>query len=157
LRHTASVPSRVIPMAPSGVQGAPSRTNGPLGSVGGGGVELVVTGGGGGGGGFDVVVVLGGAGFLVVGGGGGSTIGATVSSVVGSEDVVGETTVVGAELKVGILTSAFAPGVDVHAVSTSAAKRPQTIDAFPRSGIHEGNHRGKTSSSPTFSRSMPRP
>jgi alpha-glucosidase len=145
LRHTVSVPSRVMPMAPSGVHGAPSRTNGPLG---GGGVELLDGGG---------VVVLGGAGFLVVEGGGGSTIGATGSSVVVSSNVVGGTTLVGATLKVGILTSVFAPGVDVHAVSTSTANRPQTIDAFPRSGIHEGNHRDKTCSSPTFGRSRPRP
>lgn len=87
---------------------------------------------------------------------GGSTIGAGGSSVLLGASVVVTTDGAG-ESKVGIFTTGFAAGVDVQAVSAHSRSAAQTIDSFPRSGIHEGKHKGKAGSSPTFGRSRPRP
>jgi hypothetical protein len=141
-RQTATFPSRVIPIAPSGVQGAPRRMKGPSGVVLGGGFWVVL-------GGFVLVLGVVFGGFLdveeVVGGG--STMG---SSVVDGGD--GGATVVDGSSKVGIRTSGFAAGPAVHAVSVSAASRPLTIVAFARAGIQERKHTGKSGITPTFCR-----
>ncbi|GAB3875932.1 hypothetical protein GCM10029964_021470 [Kibdelosporangium lantanae] len=115
----------------------------------GGGVLLVVDGGFGVD--FGVVLVVD---FLDdVVDGGGSTTGSPVGDGV---DDGGVTLVVG-DSKVGILTSGFAAGPEVHAVSVRAAIRPLTVNAFARAGIQEGNHTGKSAITPTFSPSRPGP
>ena len=108
----------------------------------GGGVLLVVDGGLGVD--FGVVFVVG---FLDdVVDGGGSTMGSPVGD--GVDD--GGVTVVVGDSKVGILTSGFAAGPEVHAVSARAAIRPVTVIAFARAGIQEGKHTGKCAITPTF-------
>lgn len=78
--------------------------------------------------------------------GGGSTIGSSVADG-GGDDAV---TVVDGGSKVGILTSGFAAGPAVHAVSVRAASRPLTVNAFARAGIQEGKHTGKLTITPIF-------